>query len=245
MTRITKSWQTGSIHDYFFVKTLDKLRPGGVLAFITSRYTMDKKDGDIREYLCIESRFARRDPSAEHVLQGQCRNRRHDRHYLPAKTRSRAGAGRPRMAEASRIMHRRYEGGAFSLNEYYVQKPEMMLGTMKLVHSRYGKQPELIGELTQEALEDAIAAAAARRVRAAHRRTDAAPVPPLISDEGAFTGVKNGAYVIVDNVLGIRQDGEFTPSTLKAKGRGAYARHDEGQGSCPRRIPDPTGRRYR
>jgi adenine-specific DNA methylase len=52
-----KAYQTSSIHDYFFVKARDKLRPAGVLAFITSRYTMDKKEDRIREYLAEHADF--------------------------------------------------------------------------------------------------------------------------------------------------------------------------------------------
>ena len=63
-----------SIHDYFFAKTLDQVRPGGVIAFVTSRYTMDKQSPEVRKY-----------PPAQQCVQGQRRYGGGVRHHLPAK----------------------------------------------------------------------------------------------------------------------------------------------------------------
>ena len=91
---------TRAIHDYFFAKSLEKLRPGGVMALITSRYTMDKQDDTIRRHLAEQRRSAGRDPPAEHRVQGQCRNGSHDRHSVPAQARARSAARGPCLAQA-------------------------------------------------------------------------------------------------------------------------------------------------
>ena len=70
-----KHSMTRAIHDYFFAKSLEKVRPGGVMALITSRYTMDKENETVRKNLSEQRRFARRDQPSEHRLQGKCRNR--------------------------------------------------------------------------------------------------------------------------------------------------------------------------
>ena len=75
------------IHDYFFAKTIDKVRAGGIIAFITSNGisggTMDKKDSSVREYLA----------NREHHLPGQCRDRYCDGHCFPAKAGGSPDAG--------------------------------------------------------------------------------------------------------------------------------------------------------
>ncbi|MGB9154818.1 MAG: SNF2-related protein, partial [Alphaproteobacteria bacterium] len=217
-----KAWQTSSIHDYFFVKTLDKLRTGGVLALITSRYTMDKKDDDIRVHLAEKA-----------DLLGAIR--------LPNKT-FKDNAGTVVTTDILFLQKREQgqemvspswddvvdyktpdTGDTIFINRYFSEHPEMMLGTMQLVHSRYAQQPELLGELTQDALQEAIGRLP-RDVYAPRIETPTpAPVPQFNLDANAFTGVKNGAYTIVDNELGIFEDGQFTPVTLKGK-KGARIR---------------------
>ena len=72
-----------TIHDYFLAKSLDKLRPAGVMALITSRYTMDKQDSTIRRYSSDRAReLGRRDPAAQHGVQGQRGYGSHDRYSV-------------------------------------------------------------------------------------------------------------------------------------------------------------------
>ena len=209
-----KPYQTSSIHDYFFVKSLDKLRPGGVLALITSRYTMDKEESRIREHLASQA-----------DLLGAIRlpNRAFEDNAGTIVTtdiiflQKRANGQKPNGATWQKVAdYAGLEYNSFAINEYYIQKPAMMLGTMKLIHSRYGTQPELVGEITPENLQAAIESLP-RDIYAP--RADIAPATPypLSGDESALIGVRNGAFVIVRDVLGIQQDGEFTPSALKVK----------------------------
>lgn len=212
-----KSWQTASIHDYFFVKTLDKLRDGGVLALITSRYTMDKKECEIRRYLASKADLlgAVRLPNtsfkdnAGTVVTTD---------ILFLQKRAAGQEPSPTMwVETSACAT--VDGHKIALNDYYIQHPAMMLGAMKTVHSRYGMQPELIGTLDAHELTSVIREnlpIGVYQTRVIEPTVTA--IPQLATDDAVFTGVKNGAFVLVDNILGVRQDGVFTPSyDLKAK----------------------------
>ena len=73
-----------SLHDFFFAKSIDALKPGGVLALVTTHFTLDKQNAAIREYLAVEGRFRRGDPPALRRLQARRHGRRH-RHRVPAQ----------------------------------------------------------------------------------------------------------------------------------------------------------------
>ena len=75
------------IHDYFFAKTLDQVRPGGVIAFVTSRYTMDKQSPEVRRYIAQRADLLGAIRLPEQRFQGQCRNGSHHRHPLSPKAR--------------------------------------------------------------------------------------------------------------------------------------------------------------
>ncbi len=135
---------TRSIHDYFLTKTLDVVRPGGVIALITSRYTMDKEDSAVRRHLSDGS-----------ILLGALR--------LPNTTfKANAGTdvttdilflqkGSPQMAPSSEswIELRSIEtaDGPVQINEYFARHPEMMLGRMGMESGQHGIAPALIGRL--------------------------------------------------------------------------------------------------
>ena len=68
------------IHDYFFAAALDKVRPGGLLMFVTSRHTLDKLDSTLRETLSEQNRVSWRNPSAQHGVQEKCRHGSDHRH---------------------------------------------------------------------------------------------------------------------------------------------------------------------
>lgn len=88
------------IHDYFFAKTLDQVRPGGVIAFVTSRYTMDKQSPEVRRYNCTARGATWGCPASQQRFQGQRRDGSHHRHPLSPKARPayrhRAGLGASR-----------------------------------------------------------------------------------------------------------------------------------------------------
>jgi hypothetical protein len=153
---------TRTIHDYFLAKSMDKVRPGGVLALITSRYTMDKQDAAIRTHLAERA-----------DLVGAIR--------LPNTTfKANAGTevttdilflqkrapGAPANGESWRDLAAiETQDGPVSINEYFVRHPEMMLGTMRLERGLYSaREPTLAGEFSAERLATAVAITSNRRL---------------------------------------------------------------------------------
>ena len=210
---------TRAIHDYFFAKSLQKLRPGGVMALITSRYTMDKQADTIRRHL------------AEHAdLLGAIR--------LP-NTAFKVNAGtevttdilflRKRAPGAEPAGHawRGLEAiespdGPIAVNEYYARRPEMMLGRMKLQGTMYrGAEPTLEGELTPELLTNAVQFLPEGTYIP---RDDARGPPPALPDTDAFAGIKDGAYaerdgaIVVRNGNGFERTGISGPAAARIKG---------------------------
>lgn len=125
------------IHDYFFAKSLDKLRPGGVMALITSRGTMDKENSTVRKYIAHRAE-----------LLGAIR--------LPNNT-FRGNAGTDAVSDIlilqkrDRIIdiepswvHLDTDENGITMNSYFVQHPEMILGEMKMVSGRFGITPDCI-----------------------------------------------------------------------------------------------------
>ena len=136
-----------SIHDYFFAKTLDQVRPGGVIAFVTSRYTMDKQSPEVRRYIAQRAE-----------LLGAIR--------LPNNA-FRANAGtdvvsdilflqkrdRPIEIEPDWVHLGQNEDG-FAINRYFVDHPEMILGRQTSESTQYGKQDFTVVPIEGLALAD-------------------------------------------------------------------------------------------
>jgi N12 class adenine-specific DNA methylase len=216
---------TRTIHDYFFAKSLTKLRPGGVMALITSRYTMDKQDGTIRGHL------------AEHAdLLGAIR--------LP-NTAFKANAGTEVTSDIM-FLRKRAPGaitpghawltlenidspdGPIAVNEYYARHPEMMLGQMKLQGTMYSAgEPTLEGELTPELLRGAIQSLPEG---AYVPKDESRGPPPAPLDTGLFAGVKDGAFAQRGGAIVIRSGGSFEPvgisGSAAARIRGMIAVRD-------------------
>lgn len=200
---------TGAIHDYFFAKSLDKLRPGGVTALITSRYTMDKQDDKVRQYLADRADLlgAIRLPNTAFKVNAGTevttdiiflRKRR------PGEEPS--GQGWTTLAPIDTA------DGVIDINEYFARNPQMMLGTMKLEGTMYrGAEPTLEGTLTPEILQRAIE----RLPEGAFIPRDEGRPPPLqIADAEAFSGVKDGAFAEREGRLFIRSGDSFEPANI-------------------------------
>jgi hypothetical protein len=216
---------TRTIHDYFFAKSLTKLRHGGVMALITSRYTMDKQDGTIRRHL------------AEHAdLLGAIR--------LP-NTAFKANAGTEVTTDI--LFLRKHPSGTvtaghawltlenidspdgpIAVNEYYARHPAMMLGQMKLQGTMYSAgEPTLEGELTPELLRRAVRSLPEG---AYIPRDEPRGPPPAPLDTGSFAGVKDGAFAQRDGAIVVRSGASFEPAGLSgsaaARIRGMMAVRD-------------------
>jgi N12 class adenine-specific DNA methylase len=209
---------TFPIHDYFFAAALEKVRPGGMILFVTSKGTLDKEDSTLREYLAQRANFVgavrlpndafRRNANTEVTTDIVIL-----RKLNPGETP--AGAGWKETAE-----HVNANGETIYINEYFVQHPHMMLGDMELSGSMYrDKEPTLVsdGRNLSEALAEAIHNLPRNIYRAQKR---AVVAPTLDQTFPAPDYVKPNAFVIVHDEVAVRVgDSLKTLPTLPAETR--------------------------
>ena len=206
-----------SIHNYFFAKAIDQVRPGGVVAFVTSRYTMDSKDSTARKHMAERA-----------DLLGAIR--------LPNNA-FRANAGtdvvsdiiflqkrdRPIDLEPDWVQLGKTEDG-FAINQYFVDHPEMVLGQLTTESTQYGH------DLTVAPIEGAnLADQLAEAVQHIEGQYTAAEVdaPDIAEEETtrrtlpADPEVKNFSYTVVDGEVFYRENSVMTQVELSdtAKGR--------------------------
>ena len=208
-----KAYGAYPIHDFFFVKSLDKVRPGGVVAFITSRFTMDKLDTAMRRELA---------KSAD--LVGAIR--------LPGGNKG-AFAGNAGTAVTTDIIYLRkkipgeapFPGanwlvtkevqtpeGPATINQYFADHPEMMLGEMRLTRGMYSdKEPTLVGDA--EGLREKIGAAAQKMPEGAFTQRQA-PAPATVSAYDIEGNVKDGAFFLKDGKVYQKELGAGTEAKL-------------------------------
>ena len=207
-----------SIHNYFFAKAIDQVRPGGVVAFVTSRYTLDSKDSSARKHMAERA-----------DLLGAIR--------LPNNA-FRANAGtdvvsdiiflqkrdRPIDHEPDWVQLGKTEDG-FAINQYFVDHPEMILGVLSTESTQYGRE-----ELTVAPIEGAnLANQLAEAVQHIEGQYTAAEVdaPDIAEEETtrrtlpADPEVKNFSYTVVDGEVFYRENSVMTQVELSdtAKGR--------------------------
>jgi hypothetical protein len=219
-----KSPVTRAIHDYFLAKGLDKLRPGGVMALVTSRYTMDKQDSTIRRYLAERSDLvaAIRLPNTAFKANAGT-DVTTDILFLQKRTPGMAPSG----GAPSRGGGETWRDlttidtpeGPVAVNEYFGRHPEMMLGEMRLEGSLYReKEPTLTGELSPERLLQAVAALPQGICanRGAGPAILARPPPDSILTDADAGDVKDGAYAIRDGLLKIRRGAVFEKAQVPA-----------------------------
>src|SRR5208282_2163364 len=211
---------TRTIHDYFLAKSLDKLRAGGVMALITSRYTMDKQDSTMRRYLGERADLvgAIRLPNTAFKANAGTEVTTDILFF-----QKRAPGGAPRGEAWRELAPVDTPDGAISVNEYFARHPEMMLGTMRLEGTMYrDREPTLAGELSPVKLAQAVASLP-EGICARHGGPgDHARPPPESSDlvEGDGADVKDGAYAVRDGLLAIRRGAVF--ETAKVPGAVAW-----------------------
>jgi len=200
---------TRAIHDYFFAKSIEKLRPGGVMALITSRYTMDKENGTIRRHLAEHADLlgAMRLPNT--AFKGNAGTEvTTDILFL----RKHAPGDQPAGHAWRELLSIDSPDGPIAVNEYYARHPEMMLGEMKLEGTMYrAAEPTLEGRLTPELLKQAVEALPEG---AYIPRDQARGPPPALLDAQAFTGIKDGAYAERDGAIVIRNGSSFERANL-------------------------------
>src|SRR6266571_2575041 len=202
---------TRSIHDYFFAKSVEKTRPGGIMALITSRYTMDKVDTTIRNALAEKADLVAAIRLPNTAFKGNAGTEvTTDILFLQKRQPGQEPAGE-RWTETEPI---ELEGHAIALNEYYVRHPDMMLGHLTLQGTMYrDREPTLAGEVTEDCLRQAIEALPESVF--IPRNQDREPsVATLIADPEQFSGIKDGAYAEVAGKIVIRSGNRFEPTSF-------------------------------
>ena len=208
-----------SIHNYFFAKAIDQVRPGGVVAFVTSRYTMDSKDSTARKHMAERA-----------DLLGAIR--------LPNNA-FRANAGtdvvsdiiflqkrdRPIDHEPDWVQLGKTEDG-FAINQYFVDHPEMVLGNLELESTQYGH------DLTVAPIEDAVLAdqlaEAVQHIEGNYTAVEIA-APDVADAEAqrktlpADPTVKNFSYTVVDGEIYYRENSIMTQIELSDNAKGRVA----------------------
>ena len=207
-----------SIHNYFFAKAIDQVRPGGIVAFVTSRYTMDSKDSTARKHMAERA-----------DLLGAIR--------LPNNA-FRANAGtdvvsdiiflqkrdRPIDHEPDWVQLGKTEGG-FAINQYFVDHPEMVLGEMTTESTQYGREEFTVAPLEGTSLADQLAEAV-QHIEGQYTEVEV-ETPDIADAENekhilpADPEVKNFSYTVVDGEVFYRENSVMTQVELSdtAKGR--------------------------
>ncbi len=196
-----KSWRF-LIHDWFFAATLEKVRPGGLILFITSRGTFDKLDTSLREYVANQADLIGAIRLPDDAFK---KNANTDVTADIVMLRKRPAGGRP--DGPSWIKTESFtdaEGSVFQLNEYFTARPDMMLGTMRREGRMYGPEPTLVGD--ERPLDEALAAAIARLPKDIYRQQRTQPDPPATETLiPAPEHLKPNAYTVVHGKVAIRE----------------------------------------
>ncbi len=192
------------IHDYFFAAALDKVRPGGVVVFITSRGTMDKLDSTLRELLSERTELLGAIRLPNDAFKRNAGTEVTTDIVMLRKLHAGEAPTGPAWKETAE--HTNDLGEAFTINEYFVARPEMMLGRMRFSGRMYrDNEPTL--ESDGRSLSDALTQAVEwlpKDIYQAHAHQIAEP--SLEETIPAPDFVKPNAYCVHDGVLCIREE---------------------------------------
>jgi N12 class adenine-specific DNA methylase len=199
---------TRAVHDYFLAKSLQKLRPGGVMALITSRYTMDKQADTIRRHLAEHADLLGAIRLPNNAFKGNAGTEvTTDILFLRKRE-----PGRPAGHAWQKLQMIDTPDGPIAVNEYYARHPEMMVGQMKLQGTMYrAAEPTCEGQLSPELLRRAVESLPEG---AYIQRDEARGPPPALPKADAFSDVKDGAYAARDGAIVVRNGNRFEESGI-------------------------------
>ncbi len=200
-----------SIHDYFFAKTLDQVRPGGVIAFVTSRYTMDKQSPEVRKYIAQRAELLGAIRLPNNAFKANAGTEVvSDIIFLQKRDR-------PIDIEPDWVHLGENEDG-FPVNRYFIDNPEMVLGRQTSESTQYGRQ-----DFTVEPYEDLDLATQLRyAIQNIGGKYEAAELPDLGENETiqdtipADPNVKNYSYAVVDGEVYYRENSVMVKPNLNA-----------------------------
>ena len=196
------------IHDYFFAKSLDKLRPGGVMALVTSKGTMDKENSAVRKYIAQRAELLGAIRLPNNTFKGNAGTEVVSDILILQK--------RDRLIDIEPDwVHLDTDENGIKMNSYFVQHPEMILGEMKMVSGRFGM------EATCVPYENAdLAAQLDEAVANIHGEITEYEVEEELEEEDnsipADPTVRNFSYTVVDNKIYYRENSRMTPVEVSA-----------------------------
>lgn len=189
------------VHDYFFAKTLDKVAPGGVVAFITSKGTLDKANPKVREYLAKRADLIGAIRLPNNAFKGANTEVTSDIIFLQK---------REKMAvELPDWCYTAKNSDGITVNQYFIDNPEMVLGKLELASGQFGQEvtcSPIEGEKLSEQLDRAVSrlrADAAVKKRAASQEKERGVIP-------ATADVRNFTHTIVDGKMYFRENNIMT-----------------------------------
>ena len=200
-----------SIHDYFFAKTLDQVRPGGVIAFVTSRYTMDKQSPEVRKYIAQRAELLGAIRLPNNAFKANAGTEVvSDIIFLQKRDR-------PIDIEPDWVHLGENEDG-FPINRYFLDTPDMVLGTPTSESTQYGRQDYTVAPIEGADLAAQLHAA----VQSIGGEYRAAELPDLGENETiqdtipADPNVKNYSYAVVDGEVYYRENSVMVKPNLNA-----------------------------
>ena len=196
------------IHDYFFAKSLDKLRPGGVMALITSKGTMDKENPAVRKYIAQRADLLGAIRLPNNTFKGNAGTEVVSDILILQK--------RDRLIDIEPDwVHLGTDENGIPMNSYFVDHPEMILGEMQMVSGRFGPEPSCVpyeGADLAEQLNEAIANI--------HGEVTAYEVDDELTEEDnsipADPTVRNFSYTVVDDKIYFRENSRMAPVDVSA-----------------------------
>ncbi|MEE0408614.1 MAG: SNF2-related protein, partial [Oscillospiraceae bacterium] len=220
-----------SIHNYFFAKALEQVRPGGVVAFVTSRYTMDAKDSAARKYIAQRADFlgairlpnnAFKANAGTDVVSDIIFLQKRDRPIEIEPDWVHTGIWRNPGANAD----------GFAINRYFIDHPEMVLGRQTSESTQYGRQDFTVAPIEGADLAEQLGGAI-RNIRGTYAEAE---LPDLGEDETivetipADPNVRNFSYTVVDGELYYRHNSIMTKpdfnATAKERAKGMVELRD-------------------
>ena len=200
-----------SIHDYFFAKTLDQVRPGGVIAFVSSRYTMDKQSPEVRKYIAQRAELLGAIRLPNNAFKANAGTEVvSDIIFLQKRDR-------PIDIEPEWV-HLGANADGFAINQYFIDHPEMVLGRQTSESTQYGRQDFTVAPIEGADLA-ALLHAAVQSIGGEYR---AAELPDLGENDAiqdtipADPNVKNYSYAVVDGEVYYRENSVMVKPSLNA-----------------------------
>ena len=214
-----------SIHNYFFAKALEQVRPGGVVAFVTSRYTMDAKDSAARKYIAQRADFLGAIRLPNNAFKANAgTDVVSDIIFLQKRDR-------PIEIEPDWVHLGENEDG-FAINRYFIDHPETVLGRQTSESTQYGRQDFTVAPIEGADLAEQLSGAI-RNIRGTYAEAE---LPDLGEDETivetvpADPNVRNFSYTVVDGELYYRQNSIMTKpdfnATAKERAKGMVELRD-------------------